>query len=93
MNNKDNFPLHKQFFKYKDTCFLVNPLSYMEYVCNVCDVKKQSPAEKAVVFSPYKDIVSLGFRNGTFCTTCAEAFMANPDKFIFEHSLGLLTKK
>ena len=93
MSNNRNFFLDTQHFVYKNISFLVTPHLCAQYVCNVCDVEKQSRIEKAVIILPYKDITYLGFRNGTFCTTCAEAFMANPDKFIFEHSLGLLTKK
>lgn len=93
MNNTDNLFDDRSYFIYKNIFFLVTPHLYAQYVCNVCDVKKHSSIEKAVIILPYKDITSLGFRNGAFCITCAEAFMANPDKFIFEHSLGLLTKK
>jgi hypothetical protein len=92
MNNINGPFYDRKYFIYKNISFLVSPLLYTGYTCNVCDERKYSSKEKGFTIVPFRDIVSLGFRNGTFCSSCVDAFMDNPDKFVFEHSLGLLTK-
>lgn len=92
MNKRDNIFHDTRYFIYNNISFLVRPLLYTGYICNVCDVKKHSSIEKGFTITPFKDIRALGFKNGPFCNSCAIAFMDNPDKFVFEYSLGLLTK-
>lgn len=92
MSNTVIFLKYAKNFKYKNYYFLIDYLYYREYTCNVCNLRKYDSIERGIVIKPFKDIRALGFKNSTFCSSCANAFIDNPDKFVFEYSLGLLTK-